>query len=74
MLGGTDEAPVYVPVEVQIPDGARRRFTSRHGRWVSVHDVLAEQFEVELLVPLPGESETVVAAASGDVGPSHPRT
>jgi hypothetical protein len=50
------------------------RFTSLHGRWVSVHDALAEQFEVELLVPLDGESETVVAAAFGEVGAAHPRT
>ncbi len=47
-------------------DGAQLRFTSLHGRWVSVHDALAEQFEVELLVPLDGESEKVADAAFGD--------
>ena len=72
MLGGTDEVPVYVPIEVQLPDGARMRFTSLHGRWVSVHDALAEQFEVELLVPLDAASETVVAAVFGDDGSPHP--
>jgi hypothetical protein len=59
VLGGTDEVPVYVPIEVQLPDGARMRLTSLHGRLISVHDAVAEQFEVELLVPLDGESEKV---------------
>jgi transcriptional regulator with XRE-family HTH domain len=73
VLGGTDEVPVYVPIEVQLPDGARMRFTSLHGRWVSVHDALAEQFEVELLVPLDGASEAVAAAAFGEDDASQPR-
>ena len=66
VLGGTKEVPVYIPIEVQLPDGGRMRFTSLHGRWVSVHDALAEQFEVELLVPLDGESETVLGAMFGE--------
>jgi transcriptional regulator with XRE-family HTH domain len=66
VLGGTDEVPVYVPIEVRLPDGACMRFTSLHGRWVSVHDALVEQFEVELLVPLDEASETVATAAFGD--------
>lgn len=74
VLGGTEEVPVYVPIEVRLPDGARMRFTSLHGRWVSVHDALAEQFEVELLVPLDAASERVAAAAFGEAGASHPRT
>lgn len=65
VLGGTDEVPVYIPIEVALPDGARMRFTSMHGRWVSVHDAVAEQLEVEMLVPLDEGSEAVVAAAFG---------
>lgn len=65
VLGGADEIPVYIPIVVALPDGARMRFTSLHGRWVSVHDAVAEQFEVELLVPLDGASEDVIGAAFG---------
>jgi transcriptional regulator with XRE-family HTH domain len=65
VLGGTEEVPVYVPIDVQLADGARMRFTSLHGRWASVHDAVAEQFEVELLVPLDPASERVVGAAFG---------
>lgn len=65
VLGGTREVPVYIPIEVRLPDGGCMRFTSLHGRWVSVHDALAEQFEVELLVPLDGESERVLGAVFG---------
>lgn len=65
VLGGTDEVPVYVPIEVQLPNGARMRFTPMHARWASIHDAVAEQFEVEFLVPLDGASEAVVGAAFG---------
>jgi hypothetical protein len=65
VLAGVDEVPVYIPIEVALPDGSAMRFTSMHGRWVSIHDALAEQFEVELLVPLDPASEGVAAAAFG---------
>jgi len=65
VLGGTDEVPVYVPIEVRLPDGSRMRFTSMHGRWASVHDAVAEQFEVELMVPLDEGSEAVAGATFG---------
>lgn len=65
VLGGTDEVPVYVPIEVELPNGSRMAFTSFHGRWASVHDAVAEQFEVELLIPLDEASEIVVDAAFG---------
>lgn len=68
VLGGTEEVPVYVPIEVQLPDGARMRFTSMHGRWAAVHDAVAEQLEVEFLVPLDEASEAVVGAAFGEDG------
>jgi len=64
-LGDMDEVPIYVPIEVQLPTGSRMRFTSMHGRWASVHDAVAEQFEVEFLVPLDEASETAVGAAFG---------
>ncbi|MFK8004590.1 MAG: helix-turn-helix domain-containing protein [Polyangiales bacterium] len=66
VLGGTEEVPVYVPIEVELPDGSRMRFTPMHGRWAAVHDAVAEQFEVEFLVPLDEASEAVVAAAFGE--------
>jgi transcriptional regulator with XRE-family HTH domain len=65
VLGGTDELPVYIPIEVTLPELGRLRFTSLHGRWISMHDALAEQFEVELLVPLDAEAEQVAHAAFG---------
>ena len=65
VLGGQEEVPVYVPIEVQLPDGARMRFTSMYGRWAALHDAVAEQFEVEFLVPLDDASEAVVEATFG---------
>jgi hypothetical protein len=65
VLGGPEDVPVHIPIEVQLPDGAQMRFTSLHGRWVSVHDALVEQFEVELLVPLDRASEGVVSSSFG---------
>ncbi|MEM6289682.1 MAG: helix-turn-helix domain-containing protein [Myxococcota bacterium] len=66
VLGGPREVPVYVPIEVELPGGACMRFTSMHGRWAAVHDAVAEQLEVELVVPLDEASEVVVAAAFSD--------
>ena len=65
VLGGPNEVPVHIPIEVRLPDGACMRFTSLHGRWASVHDAIAEQFEVELLVPLDRASEGVVSRSFG---------
>ncbi len=66
VLAGADEVPVYIPIVVKLPDGPRMRFTSLHGRLVSVHDAVAEQFEVELLVPLDEESEGTIGDVFGD--------
>ena len=63
VLGGPEEVPIHVPIEAQLPGGARMRFTSLFGRWASVHDAVAEHFEVELLVPLDEGSEQVVRGA-----------
>lgn len=65
VLGGTEDVPVYIPFEVQLGSGVHMRFTSLHGRWVSVHDVLAEQFEVELMVPLDEASEAALGGVFG---------
>jgi hypothetical protein len=64
-LAGTDEVPIYVPIIVQLPDQPPMRFTSLHGRLVSVHDAVAERFEVELMVPLDKESEKPMQALFG---------
>lgn len=69
VLGGTEDVPVYVPIEVELEGGVRMRFTSLHGRWVSVHDAVAEQFEVELVVPLDESSEGVLGTAFADTSP-----
>ncbi len=65
VLGGQGEVPVYVPIQVELPGGVRMGFTSLHGRWFSVHDAVAEHFEVELLVPLDRASEGAVSAVFG---------
>jgi transcriptional regulator with XRE-family HTH domain len=65
VLGGAEEVPVYVPIAVTLPGGAQMQFTAMHGRWASVHDAIAEGFEVELLVPLDASSERVARAAFG---------
>jgi hypothetical protein len=65
VLAGTQEVPVYVPIIVKLPDGPRMSFTSLHGRMVSVHDALAESFEVELMVPLDRASEGALAEVFG---------
>ena len=55
-LAGKTELPVYVPLVVKIPGGPRLEFTSLLGHLMSVHDAVAEGFEVELLVPLDEET------------------
>ena len=69
VLAGTEPLPVHIPIEVVLPGAGPMRFTSLHGRWVSVHDAVAEQFEVELMVPLDPASEDVVQAAFSDATP-----
>jgi len=59
-LGAQDEIPVFVPVEMRLPTGAHVRFSSLLGHLASVHDALVAGFEIEMLVPLDAESETVV--------------
>ncbi|MFK7844448.1 MAG: helix-turn-helix domain-containing protein [Rhodothermales bacterium] len=65
-LAGTENVPIYVPIIVQIPDQPPLRFTSLHGRLVSVHDAVAENFEVELMVPLDENSEVPMHALFGN--------
>lgn len=54
---GLDELPVYVPIVIALPGGPKLRITSMHGRLISVHDALAEGFEVELMIPLDESTE-----------------
>lgn len=56
-MAGSEELPVYVPIVVKLQDGPRMQITSLHGRLVSVHDAVAEDFEVELMVPLDQATE-----------------
>ncbi|MEO0494706.1 MAG: helix-turn-helix domain-containing protein [Actinomycetota bacterium] len=65
VLAGVDDVPIYVPVDIRLPDGTGMRFTSMYGSWVSIHDAVAEQFEVELVVPLDADSEASLAAVFG---------
>ncbi|MEM1056158.1 MAG: helix-turn-helix domain-containing protein [Bacteroidota bacterium] len=65
-LAGSDEVPIYVPIIVQMPDQPPMQFTSLHGRLISVHDAVAESFEVELMVPLDEGSEPLMRALFGD--------
>ncbi|MEN0067615.1 MAG: helix-turn-helix domain-containing protein [Myxococcota bacterium] len=60
VLAGPREVPVYIPIVVRLNDGPRMSFTSMHGRLVSVHDAVAEGFEVELMVPLDEASESTI--------------
>ncbi|MEL7362147.1 MAG: helix-turn-helix domain-containing protein [Bacteroidota bacterium] len=65
-LAGASDVPIYVPIVVQMPGQPPLRFTSLHGRLVSVHDAMAESFEVELMVPLDEGSEMPMHALFGD--------
>ncbi|MEM8599065.1 MAG: helix-turn-helix domain-containing protein [Bacteroidota bacterium] len=68
-LAGTEDVPIYVPIIVQMPEQPPMRFTSLHGRLVSVHDAVAESFEVELMVPLDERSEVPMRAVFGSDRP-----
>lgn len=64
-LAGTEDVPIYVPIVVQMPGQPPMQFTALHGRLISVHDALAEGFEVELMVPLDEGSEAPMHAMFG---------
>lgn len=70
VLAGTDDIPVYVPIVVKLPSGPRLQFTSLYGRLGSVHDAVAESFEVELMVPLDEATEAPMGELFG--GDAHP--
>lgn len=57
VLAGTDDVPVYVPIVLRLPDGRRLTVSSMCGNMVSVHDAVAEDFTVELMVPLDDATE-----------------
>lgn len=62
VLAGAQDVPIYVPIAVQMPGQPAMRFTSLHGRLISVHDAAAERFEVELMIPLDDASEAPMLA------------
>lgn len=64
-LAGTEDVPIYVPIIVQMPEQPPMRFTSLHGRLISVHDAVAESFEVELMIPLDERSEVPMRTLFG---------
>lgn len=57
---GRDEIPIFVPVELELPGGARLRLTSLLGQLATVHDALVEGFEIEMMVPMDAESEALL--------------
>ncbi|GAA0772726.1 XRE family transcriptional regulator [Roseibium denhamense] len=61
---GRDDIPVFVPVEIEGPDGQRLRLTSLLGQLASVQDAIVEGMTVEMMVPLDdGSQECLLAAA-----------
>ena len=61
MLTGQEEMPIFVPTMLRTPAGILR-MSSFLGRLGAVHDALVEGFEVELMVPLDENSETVLGS------------
>jgi transcriptional regulator with XRE-family HTH domain len=61
----TDEIPIFVPITMRLPNGARLKLTSLLGQLVSIHDALVEGFEVELMVPADAESEALLRMMGG---------
>jgi transcriptional regulator with XRE-family HTH domain len=76
LLDGLEETfrenvPVFVPVEVLGPGGARLRLTSLLGQLASVQDAVVEGMTIELMVPMDAASEacllgTAAVAATND--------
>jgi len=64
-LQGTVGMPVYVPISINLPNGAQLQVTSLLGKLSSVQDVLVEGFEIELMLPTDASSETMMRAALG---------
>lgn len=56
------DIPIYVPVVLKHPSGARLKLTSLLGQLVSVHDALVEGFEIELMIPVDEETEACLSA------------
>lgn len=64
-LTHTNEIPIFVPVILKLPNGARLKLTSLLGQLVSVHDALVEGFEVEFMIPTDAESEVLLTSLGG---------
>ena len=54
---GRQDIPVFVPVELKLPEGPTMQFTSMLGQLASCQDALIEGLEIELMVPLDEGSE-----------------
>lgn len=59
------DVPVYVPIRMTLPGGIRMNLSSLIGQLASVHDALAEGFEIEMVVPLDSASEAALRSVFG---------
>ena len=59
-LTDRQEAPVYVPLELSLPNGATLRMTSLLAQLASVHDALVEGFDIEFMIPVDESSEAIL--------------
>ncbi|MFG5379780.1 helix-turn-helix domain-containing protein [Yoonia sp. R2-816] len=57
-----DRAPVYVPIQIRLPQGGIINMTSMVGHIASVQDALVAGFEVELMIPTDDASERALRA------------
>ncbi len=60
----TDTPPIFNALELILPGGASIRTTSIVGKLGTVHDMLIEGLEIELLVPVDAQSEAIMQAAA----------
>lgn len=56
----SDDIPIYTPLIIRLPNGARLTASSLLGQLMSVQDALVEGFEIELMVPADDESEALL--------------
>lgn len=64
-LKSPEEVPVFVPITMQLPNGAVVQMSSLVGRLASIQDALIEGFEIELMVPTDAASEDTMRALLG---------
>lgn len=59
-LTGAGDFPVFVPIRLQLPNGAVLEISSLLGQLASCQDALVEGLEIELMVPLDESSEQLM--------------